>query len=73
MLAQEKPNNITSISKMAPRRLSMHHGSSKAFFYSIPKGCCKYLQQALHKSKSKWEKERRVERSGRDLSIVTVH
>jgi hypothetical protein len=45
---------------MEPRRLSMHHGSSKYLFYSIEKGCCKYLQQALCKSKSKWEKERRM-------------
>jgi hypothetical protein len=29
-------------------------------FIPNEKGCYKYLQQALHKSKSKWEKERRV-------------
>jgi hypothetical protein len=42
----------------------------KISFIPIEKGCCKYLQQALHKSKSKMGER---EKSGRDLGIVTVH
>jgi hypothetical protein len=48
----------------------------KIYFIPIEKGCCKYLQQALHKSKSKWEKERRVgeewERFGHSNSTLRI-
>jgi hypothetical protein len=44
---------------MAPRRLSTPWILQR-FIYSPQKVAAKYLQQALHKSKSKWEKERRV-------------
>ena len=60
MHSQNKPNNITSNKKDGTKKTLNAPWILQIFLYSIEKGCCKYLQQALHKSKSKWEKERRV-------------
>jgi hypothetical protein len=44
----------------------------KISFIPIEKGCCKYLQQALHKSKSKMGEREEWERFGHSNSTLRI-
>jgi hypothetical protein len=70
MFTQEKPNNITSIRKMAPRRLSIHHGSSKCFILFNTKRLLQILAATFSQEQGQMGER---EKSGRDLGIVTGH
>jgi hypothetical protein len=59
---------------MEPRRLSMHHGSSKYFFYSNIKRLLKILATRFTQEQEQNGREREEwEKSGRDLGIVIVN